>query len=157
MADPVSPAAGQFIDKPFWDAEVHDRWVHLYAPWELYTPEWTSTGAAPTLGNGSLTGRYKKIGKTVFFHIRLVYGSTTTSPAGVVWYLSLPFPPAVDSVASARGNPGGGNHIPLTASLLTNGKAWFTKWDGGATGPTSPGTWANGNNLTVSGVYETAA
>lgn len=155
MADPVSPAAGQNIDKTFWDAEVYARWVDLYAPWVSYTPAWTTDSTAPTLGNGTLTGKYKQVGKTVFFYARLTYGSTSSTPAGSPWYLSLPVLPSVNSVASARGGNANGS-IPLTAILLTTGRTWFTRHDGTAVSSSVPATWASGFILTASGVYEAA-
>ena len=51
-------------------------------PWSAYTPTWYTTGTAPSLGNGSLTGRYQTIGSTVVGEIRLVFGSTTTRGSG---------------------------------------------------------------------------
>jgi hypothetical protein len=42
--------------------------------WVAYTPTLTNI----TLGNGTLTGRYKQIGKLVFFEVTLTFGSTTT-------------------------------------------------------------------------------
>jgi hypothetical protein len=46
--------------------------------WTAYTPTWTSDSGSPSIGNGTLVGRYKQLGKTVFFNLKLTYGSTTT-------------------------------------------------------------------------------
>jgi hypothetical protein len=57
-------------------------WAAIPAPtytWATYTP--TNTGL--TLGNGTQTARYVKVGKTVFVSYRLVFGSTTSMPAGL--------------------------------------------------------------------------
>jgi hypothetical protein len=66
-----------------------DRTVPM-GEWTTYSPTWTcAAGAAPVLGNGSLTGNYMKIGKTVFVKIRLAAGSTTTFGGGT-YLFSLP-------------------------------------------------------------------
>lgn len=57
--------------------------------WTTYTPSWGSTGTPPALGNGTLLGRYKKLGKTVDVNIVLTLGSTSTVGTGG-WTLFLP-------------------------------------------------------------------
>lgn len=57
--------------------------------WIGYTPVWTTAGTAPALGNGSLAGRYRLIGRTMFLSIALTIGTTTTTGTGV-WAFSLP-------------------------------------------------------------------
>ena len=52
--------------------------------WTAYTP--TITGL--TLGNGTATGRYHRIGDTVHLHISIDIGSTTTMGSAVI---ALPF------------------------------------------------------------------
>jgi hypothetical protein len=52
------------------------------AAWETYTPAWTSTGVAPALGNGSISGSWARINKTAFVNIFVVMGSTTTYGTG---------------------------------------------------------------------------
>jgi hypothetical protein len=59
------------------------------ADWSSYTPTWTATGTAPSLGNGTLSGNYIQIGKTVFAQIYFAAGSTTTFGTGS-WRFSLP-------------------------------------------------------------------
>jgi hypothetical protein len=71
--------------------------VDVTSAWQSYTPTWTSSGTNPTLGNGSITGRYMRIGKTVHATIRLVLGSTS-SPGTATYLFSLPFTSANDTV-----------------------------------------------------------
>lgn len=59
------------------------------AAWTTYTPVWTSNGTAPSLGNGTITGRYKQIGKTVTVTIKIVFGSTSTFGTSA-YFFSLP-------------------------------------------------------------------
>lgn len=58
-------------------------------PWTTYTPVWYTTGAAASIGNGSITGRYVYIGATVIGEIRLIFGSTTNRGSGT-YRFSLP-------------------------------------------------------------------
>lgn len=60
--------------------------------WQSYNPEWFVQSGTPTsIGNGTLTGYYKQIGKTVFVRLRFYAGSTTTfGQANQPWCFSLP-------------------------------------------------------------------
>lgn len=60
--------------------------------WTAYTPVLTASTTNPSIGNGSITGAYSQVGKTVNFSIDLRIGSTTTRGVGR-WYLSLPVVP----------------------------------------------------------------
>lgn len=55
-----------------------------------YSPAWTSTGTAPSLGDGVLLGRYALLGDNLMFvSISLLIGSTTTVGSGN-YSLALP-------------------------------------------------------------------
>lgn len=60
--------------------------------WETYTPDWGARTTDPTIGNGTLTGRYRRVGYTVDMIAVAKCGSTTTAGEGF-YSLSLPFPP----------------------------------------------------------------
>lgn len=65
-------------------------WLTMFDPayasaWSTYTPTWTASGAAtqPTIGNGILSGRYRKLDPYAgLFKIRLQIGSTTAYGSG---------------------------------------------------------------------------
>lgn len=57
--------------------------------WQSYTPTITSGGGSPTIGNGTIVGRYQQIGKTVHFSIEVTNGSTTNFGTGSTSF-SLP-------------------------------------------------------------------
>lgn len=85
----------------------------ISSAWTAYTPTWSTDGATqPSLGNGTITGAYKVIGKTVFVRVRLVFGTTTTAGTGA-FYFSLPV-----NAAAAWG-------VQMPASILDNGNAWY--------------------------------
>jgi hypothetical protein len=132
--------------------------------WTSYTPEWSSAGTQPSIGNGSRTGKYKVIGKTCFVRGNIVMGSTTTFGTGE-WYVSMPL---TASNADA---------ILMTAQLLDNLSAWYNATINGAragfsyktaiqyqaTGGTAndvnatqPFTWVSGDRFLWNGSYEIA-
>jgi len=57
--------------------------------WTSYTPTWTSSGTQPTLGNGTIQGKYKQRGKIVIAQYYLKLGSTSTAGTGN-YYFGLP-------------------------------------------------------------------
>lgn len=54
-----------------------------------YTPVWTATVTNPSIGNGTLSGRYSRSGGVVTVSGQIVIGSTTTTGSGI-WRISLP-------------------------------------------------------------------
>lgn len=67
------------------------NWVEFnrWSQWTQYVPVWSSTGAAPAIGNGSIVGRYRVMGKLLFLRIIITMGTTTTY-GGIAWTISLP-------------------------------------------------------------------
>jgi hypothetical protein len=134
--------------------------------WTSYTPTITADGGGFALNNGTLTGRYKQVGKTVFFKLKFVFGSTTAAGTGH-WNFSLPvtaydsnftFSAAIlDNGNSWYGGIGNGNYtgstsnfaviIPGTSSSVTT---WASVGNGG------PFIWGTDDNITITGSYEAA-
>lgn len=50
--------------------------------WVAYTPTWTMSSGGQALGNGTVVGRYRRIGKTIHYTIEFTIGSTTTIGTG---------------------------------------------------------------------------
>jgi len=132
--------------------------------WTSYTPTWTASSSNPSIGNGTIEGYYKLIGKTCFVRGNIAMGSTTTFGSGE-WYVELPFP--------AKHADG----ILMTANLLDNGTAWFNavlngaragfntkapiQYQGGAgtaldVNATQPFTWTSTDRFLWNGSYEIA-
>jgi len=134
--------------------------------WTSYTPTITADGGGFALNNGTLTGRYKQIGKTVFFSLKFVFGSTTAAGTGH-WNFSLPvtaydsnftFSAAIldDSVAW-YGGIGNGNYTGSTSSfavIIPGTSASVTTW--ASVGNGGPFIWGTGDNITITGSYEAA-
>jgi hypothetical protein len=132
--------------------------------WTSYTPTITADGGGFSLGNGVASGRYKQIGKTVFFYAKLVYGSTTQPGTGH-WNFSLPvtaqssnftFSAAIlDSGNAWYGGIGNGNYTGSITSFavnVTSPNAGIATWV--VVGNGGPFTWGNADNITISGSYE---
>ncbi|MGW0578079.1 hypothetical protein ACWD25_19380 [Streptomyces sp. NPDC002920] len=140
--------------------------------WTNYTPVWySSTGTAPVVGNGSLNGRYVKLGTLVHVRARLAIGTTTNVAAldaAGAWSISMPVLPAtgwmtdillnVVGYSSINGfrffqgaaqlstaNGGVANRITTTSGTVT---ASWTK--------SVPYTWQAGDVLSIWGTYESA-
>lgn len=153
---------GELPDGDKFD-EISDFMTAMTGAWTSYTPTWTASAGAVAIGNGSLAGAYRRIGKTVDFRMLWVAGSTTTfGTAGAHWSFGLP----------PLGNTAGAFAWPLRmldAGTLEYAGIAATGSDGVASGSielfkpvsgrivnNSPFTPANGDKLWVSGTYELA-
>lgn len=65
--------------------------------WTSYTPTWTGGSSNPALGNGTLVGRYVRIGRMITAIITLTSGSTTTYGSGTLSF-ALPFTAASNGI-----------------------------------------------------------
>ena len=115
--------------------------------WQSYTPIWTSNGTAPSIGNGTLTGKYRRIGDSIELVIAMTMGSTTSFGTGT-YYWSLPTgltiandPQTVYGVAEAYhasaitngfSSSSSGNLIAVLGSYTVTNTAPFT-WVSGDT------------------------
>jgi hypothetical protein len=129
-----------------------------------YTPTWTSSGIAPTLGNSTLSGRYIKINKLVWVQILFIRGSTATNGTGT-YFWSLPS--GITARAGLYGFMTQGlgrlydantGNTPLASvsfnSGITDKIMAYT-----STGPVtdaSPFTWATNDEIVMTFTYEAA-
>lgn len=131
--------------------------------WIAYTPAWTSTSTLPALGNGTLVGAYMQIGKTVFYRIKLVTGSTTTYGAGTYLFSLPPVTPHADS-AFVGGDIGRATirdtsaaaHYGRTAYLNTTTTLALVSDSAAVVTNLSPVTFASGDIITIHGFYQAA-
>lgn len=135
--------------------------VSTTGAWSTYTPAWTSSGTAPSLGNGVISGRYIQLGKLVIGRIKLGMGGTTTFGTGT-YFLSLPVTAAyseVENIGAAFGEDSGvaGYHgftmkaTTTTLEIVAAKDASASLWSN-----TVPFTWGNADNLWVRFIYEAA-
>jgi hypothetical protein len=137
--------------------------------WTSYTPAWTSSGTAPALGNGTLTGAYSQWGKVVNFRFDLTLGSTSTMGTGS-YRFSLPV--AAKSLSTSHGillsgylenagvAPYGAVGARMTSGSTTTIEIlhWSNVGNGqvNVVGQTLPFTWGDADFIRVYGTYEAA-
>jgi hypothetical protein len=129
---------------PYVDSANGSNFIEF--PGQLYTPVWA--GGSPSLGNGSIAGKYARRGQCCKVNIVLTIGSTTRL-GGEGWTFTLPYVAGKDDVGQVfirqtRGGTkyyagvcwtGGGFNIvtlAVTPDLVGNAK---------------PGPWGPGDTL----------
>jgi len=165
---PRTWVASEVVTAALMNTHVRDNLKAIGDPWTAYGSgaSWTSTGTAPSLGNGTWNGKYIQAGKFVRFRIVLTMGSTTTYGTGT-YSLALPVAAASDIGRlliegnarddSATGDFWCGGLIVNSATTLsmrtlpgTAGIALVVMSN------TVPFTFANLDSITISGTYEAA-
>lgn len=134
--------------------------------WTSWSPAWTATSVNPAIGDGTLVGRYFKVGRFVMEYIKLTYGSTSTAGTGA-WIFSRAL------TSSARLMPGSIGYVfdasttrqyammidvastttILPKVILTN--STYAEYDSVSAG--APITWAVSDTLTLLNLYEAAS
>lgn len=133
----------------------------LLAPgWDIYTPIWSCVTTAPALGNGTLTGRWRRPSGSdlIDVEIRFVGGSTSTYGSGD-WKFSLP-------VAAASSVVGAGAATLLNSGVLAycaTVSTFLTLTDVNISSPTGgvasgvPFAWGTADELRLSYRYQPAS
>ena len=155
---PKTWGVGELLKAADMNTELRDLSAGLQATWDTYTPTWTGT-SNPSIGNGVLTGRYLRLGKTIICTIVMQMGSTTTYGSGT-WTITLP----VASVwASQTDVSMGSAHLfdtsataRKTGQVFNVGQSTVRIVTDSATlvGTAVPWTWATGDVLSLDLVYE---
>ncbi len=132
--------------------------------WTPYTAIWTSNdGTPPVLGNGTLSGRYMRIGNWVDVSIVMTIGTTTVIGTASYWVWHLPFAPRVFGggagqevtlrVGSMYSN--GAAQMPGTAYGIGSVAIYALQANNGALiGPSVPFTWVPNALMSIRGSYE---
>jgi hypothetical protein len=126
---PKTWIVGETVSAALLNQEIRDQFASIFDAWTPYTPTWTAS-TNPSIGSGTIAGRYLKVGRTCHVEIRQSHaGNTTYGAGGYTW--SLPFPSAagVDYLGVAR----------LVGAAAWNGQTIMTGGSSGfnATFPTS--------------------
>jgi hypothetical protein len=121
----------------------------LNGAWTSYTP--TLTGI--TIGNGTVTTLYRRIGKTVDYRGNITWGSTTSS--GGNWNLSLPVTPfvvpgGIGAAYLSRNSPA---TVQVGAAALFGSILFFISGTANVASA-APWTWATSDQLLWSITYE---
>lgn len=144
--------------------EEHDgsTWRVVTDPgsWRSYTPTWTAGTTNPTIGNGSISGSYTVIGRTVKFRVNTNWGSSTSNGVGSYrWSPPLP----IANISDLIGEPVGQATVYDTsagtrytrAAYITSAGISLIDAAGSIVGASNPVAWANGDGMTIYGFYET--
>lgn len=138
------------------------EWKGRSSVWSAYNPNWSSTGTAPVIGNGSVGGRFSP-GNTINFVAYVIPGSTTTYGTGT-YRIDLPATPIFGSANALLLKVRVGSSYYTGCVLEVSGVTATLGVDTGAAGgalallsPTVPGTFANGSYFAVAGTYEAAS
>lgn len=124
----------------------------MLGPWQAWTP----TLENATVGNGSLSGAFRQIGRTVHYRAQLTLGSTSTLTAGL---LIVGVPRPFVSSAQLLGT-GVATDASTGAARMIMARPWGAATagiylaDGTAVSTGSPWTWAAGDSVHWSGTYE---
>lgn len=127
----------------------------LLGQWTPYAPVLTGI----TLGNGTLTARYRKIGRTVNIWFVLTLGSTSSVTGvitlGLVSQMFATFGAQVMTLGAGESlNAGVFTAVVATPSTAT--AVLFRTAAGASVSPGIPGTWVAGSQLAGQLSYESA-
>ncbi|MFE5368219.1 hypothetical protein [Streptomyces mirabilis] len=166
---PSNPYIGQYYDNGTdllrWNGSSWDTYFKVPGSWIPYTPVWTASITNPTLGNGTLIGRYQKVGRDVHFHINLTTGSTSTYGNGGYNFTLPPFMAAANGAsmigtAQLLGTNRWNGQIVVSPSA-TGTSTFFpasqTDCRLAFHGPTVPEAMANGTQVRITGTYESVS
>lgn len=109
---PRTWSSGETPTGATFNTEIRDQFNSIFDPWSSYTPIWTAASSNPNIGNGSIVGRYLKVGRTCDVTVLLTCGSTTTYGTGT-HSISLPFAAASAGV------------VYLGLARLSGGSTWI--------------------------------
>ena len=176
VANLVDPLANSPLTSPSHSGqhtEINDA-LQTLGVWTAYTPTWGASTTNPSIGNGTIAASYVQFNKTIFLRGAVKAGSTTTFGSG---FYSVSWPSGLEPKEIVSGS----NHRALTGSVMWN-QPGVANWAGNlvttsnpaqalpgftfvftsATAamdvwtPTTPFTFANGNIMQFSVMYEIA-
>ncbi len=132
-----------------------------YTDWQEvdFTPIWEADSTNPAIGNGTISGRFVRTGKSVTLYVDLAFGSTTTFGTGA-WKILLPAAlnfnvkrnatgiiKALDSSTALR--VGAVTTASGTPMLRMQGSGDATQWQN-----TVPHAWATSDSIQLQITYE---
>jgi len=162
--NPTLRTTGELVTAAIWNTDIVDNLNYLKTNASL-EGTWTPTLTNITLGNGSVTARYVKVGKLVFFTIVLTWG-TTTSASGTFTF-TTPFTAAIGGgmpAATGYALDAGSASYPVIGelndtthvrALCINASGTYATRD--FVNATAPFTWGSTDELRLEGVFEAAA
>lgn len=151
---PRTWVAGEVVTAALLNTHLRDQLLELNSTASAWT-SWSPTLTNLTVGNGTLTSFYKQMGKTVFWRVSLVCGSTTV--VGTNATLTVPVAEVASSIQS-----GAAHMFDASASSLFYGSTRISVGvlsfisAGGVMAAAVPFAWAVSDQLSSGGSYEAA-
>lgn len=132
-------------------------------PWTAWAPTWSNL----TVGNGTVTARYMRVGRTIHYFIKFLLGSTSSVSTGPTF--TLPVALAASYVTGGQGDSIGDVRVidsgtadysgQVFASSSTTGRIIVGTAGGAYTSftdinGTTPMTWTTSDAMMAWGTYE---
>jgi hypothetical protein len=142
--------------------EFVNNWIELYDKNQGidFVPIWSSSGTQPVLVNGTVAGKYGRVGKFVWYTMRWTAGSSTTFGTGR-WEFLLPVTSDGTAFTASAILVDSGTQIYTATGILISTTEFSITFTGdtssGGITNTTPFTWANGDSITCSGFYLASA
>lgn len=168
LTSPVAGMTAYLTTEQALTVYTGSAWVTMATTpgaWTTYTPTWTALTTNPSLGNGTLIGKYSLNGKTCSAHVNLTMGSSTGYGSGD-WRFALPFTSINDGTTrignvhalSVGGLRFGGDFVISPNQAASGGWVAISSTNTAleALDNNSPFTWAVGDQLRMTFEYETA-
>lgn len=141
-----------------WGDIINGNFEAIGAAWTSYTPTWSGT-----IGNGTVTGAYLKIGRTVHYRISVTWGSTTSHAAATQTFT---LPAAAHAFYVGNSAIGTGSAIDASTAIYTctvlhtdSSSIVYMARDSNSTAVSNsaPFAFATGDATVLVGTYEAAA
>lgn len=133
-------------------AFVKVRVAGVTPTWQAYTPAWTDGANNLNIGDGSLIGRWCRVGDLVIYQIVMTRAANSNIGGGQ-WILGLPMNAAAyQRVQGAGSLTGNGKNLPVTAVGVGAARIGLLIPDGRISNVT-PGSWGT-EVLAVGGTYQ---
>lgn len=157
------PAGSRILDEDLapWRTQINSN---MAPGWTSFTPTWTATTTNPVLGNGTLTGKYRRSANSDIVHwwLRLLVGSTTTFGSGIYrWGIGAV--PALSAEAKTWASPQGWArdssstaNYPIVARWDSGSNTFIASVAGSLLTPTTPFTYATADEIVLNGWHEPA-
>lgn len=122
-----------------------------------YAPSWTASVTNPTIGNGTITGKFVQVGKLVIAWVRVLFGSTTAAGSGS-YFLSLPVTAADAELVFGSGSALDAGTARYSLNVAPDSTTRFSMTEPDLTAPndvspTRPFTFGTDDSFGVTAIY----
>jgi len=129
----------------------------LTTAWTSFTPVFTAAGGSPAVGNGTISGEYRRLGKIVEYRGSFIFGSTSNAGTGE-WYMSSPFTANLPDLVTGSGflHDSGTSYYSCTCAMRSAATKLNFITSATQVAATTPFTWAAGDRIIWNVLFTTA-